>query len=125
MKFNLKSILLANATFSGASGIAMALFHNRLADFIGLSEPVALILIGLGLIVFSVFLFWLKTKANSPAALVNTVIVLDLFWVLGSVFVVVLKPFGLGTAGHVLIGGIAVVVFGFALGQWRYRDKRF
>lgn len=124
MKFNLKSILLANAMFSGMSGVVMVLGHSSLADFIGLSEPLALIIIGLGLIVFSAFLFWLKAKTNPPAGLVATVVIQDGLWVLGSVLILLFKPFGMNYAGHLLIGVVAVVVLGFAVLQWRNRLGR-
>ena len=121
MKLSLKSILLANALFSGISGLILAVFYEKMAVAIDLKTASALVVVGIALLVFSLFLFWLRSKDKPPKALIISVIIQDALWVLGSAIVLLVQPFGLNAAGHGLIAAVAVVVLLFAVLQWKNR----
>ena len=55
--------LRANAIFSGASGILFVLAAGNLSELTGIQPPLAFIIIGIGLMIYSAFLFRLRRSA--------------------------------------------------------------
>lgn len=115
---SLRNALRANAIFSGVSGLLIVLFHNQVLQWLGLGE-VNLLAVGAGLVLFSVYLFWMSNRQNLPRSLVSGVIAGDWAWVLGSVVLLVFKAGIFSSLGVFLIAEVALVVMVFAIWQQR------
>ncbi|MEP4077835.1 hypothetical protein [Haloferula sp.] len=107
---------MANAIFSCVSAVAFLVFHRAIASFIGLEQPLVLLVVGTSLLIFAGGLFRNATreKPNPREALIA--VSLDFAWVLGSVFVLLLNV--LSREGNWAVGMIADVVLVFAILQW-------
>ena len=70
----LRTVLKINALFSLTSGLDAILFNHSLSDLIGISNPIILIYIGLGLILFSVLVFNNAFKKEINAKAIKSVI---------------------------------------------------
>ena len=113
----LKTTLSANAIFSSASGIIMTLSASSLARYMGIINASQLLIVGINLLVFAGFLAWLVKRPSLPKALVWSVIVGDLLWVLLSGAGLAMVPHQLSRAGESLIMLVATIVAGFAMAQ--------
>jgi hypothetical protein len=113
----LRTALLSNAAFSVLSATVFLIAANPLAKLMHLPYPLVLQVIGGGLVVFVGLLLWVA-KHQRPFW-VRTVIIMDATWVVGSAVVLVWDPVGFSIWGIGLILGIALVVAGLALWQWR------
>jgi hypothetical protein len=108
----LRRALLADALVSGAAGIVTSAGATTLAPLLGL--PAGLLL-GAGLVLFpwTAALLWMTRKAAVSAAAVWTVIVLNVAWVVESVWVAlggVVQPTVLGQV-FIAVQALAVLVF--------------
>lgn len=119
----LSNALLANALFSGLSGLVFALDAGFLADFTGINSPFAFVMIGIGLLGFAAYLWQLRKSApDYNASIVWGVIAADLLWVAGSAALLLSDALPLTVAGKWAVGMIADVVLGFAV--WQYFGLR-
>ncbi|MEM7409136.1 MAG: hypothetical protein AAF430_02740 [Myxococcota bacterium] len=120
----LKGALLANAAFSTCSGAASLLFADALGEFLGGIPGSELMGLGVGLLGFAGFVFWLSRRDVVPAALGWGVVAGDVAWVLATVPIVASDALSRG--GDWLALGIADVVLLFAIlqgvGLWRSRS---
>ena len=91
-------------------------------DLVGAGSPALVALTGVGLIGFALFVLMVAglepTRLWRGAAVVS---VADAAWVVATM--VVVSAADLEAGGVAVLGGIAVVVAGFALGQLRLRAK--
>ena len=115
----LSKALLGNALFSGTSGLALALASGAIASFLGLETPAILTGIGIVLILYAPFLYWLAGRDKPDRRLVWLVIELDILWVIGSLVLVFtgLVP-ALTVPGKWAIAIVADVVAVFAIVQY-------
>ena len=113
----LRTILSANAIFSSTSGIIMTLSASSLARFMGIINATQVLIVGINLLVFAGFLLWLAKRPSPPKALVWSVVVGDLLWVLLSGIGLAMVPHQLSRAGEFLILLVAAIVAGFAMAQ--------
>ena len=74
----LRRALQSNGTFSGLSGVVMALAARPLADFIGIDAPVILAGLGIVLFLFGVDLFWVASRPEINRQLAWTAVILDM-----------------------------------------------
>ncbi|RMG69877.1 MAG: hypothetical protein D6711_18710 [Chloroflexi bacterium] len=119
----LKKALRANGIFCTASGLIIALAASPLAAFLGDIPQLALIIVGIGLIPYGMFLLW----ATQPEAVSRNIGVFavtgDLLWVIGSAIILLAGWPALTVAGKWTVGLIAEVVAAFAAVQiyalWR------
>ena len=111
----LKNTLAANAVFSTASGILLAIFPEKFAQFFELENVLVFRIIGVILLFFAGFVF--SQVKNYDVKLVKFIISQDALWVFGSALLLLLQPFGISETGNYMIGGVAVIVLLFAIGQ--------
>ena len=110
----LKSALTANAVFSGLSGVMMILFGERLNSILGVEISWLLLSIGIGLIGFSGYLFFVKSQKVVPATTAWAIVAADIMWVAGSLVVLVNPPSNMEPTGKTLVAGAALIVAIFA-----------
>ena len=119
----LKKALLANAIFSILSGIIFLLFSKEIADLFDLQVNSIFKYIGLTLVFFSATIAYENYKLRRPFVL--WIIVQDLLWVLGSIILVIFKPFAISTSGYFIIIGIAIIVLYMAIIQYKTLNLYF
>lgn len=109
----------ANSIFSGLSGITMLLFAQPINDA---TDIPYLQFLGINLLVFAAFLYWLTRQENLNPLIVGTVIALDFAWVILSWGIIFLDVWTLTTVGAITVGVIADIVLIFGLLQsWGLR----
>jgi len=111
----LKNTLAANATFSAATGTLLALFPERFVEFFEVENALIFRIIGVILLFFAGFVFSQVKKYD--VKLVKFIISQDVLWVLASVLLLLLQPFGISETGNYMIGSVAVIILLFAIGQ--------
>lgn len=116
----LRNILKANALFSLVSGLVLILFPEDTAIKMNLTNNLPLVIIGLGLILFAAIILFISYKKSLNYQFVKSIILQDLLWVLGSIILLIVMPFGISVWGNILISLIAVIVFCFAFLQYKY-----
>ena len=120
----LKGALSANAAFSTLSGATSLLYADTLGEFLGGVPGAELAGLGVGLLGFAGFVFWLSRRPVVPAALGWGVVAGDAAWVLGTIPLVLSDA--LSSGGDWLALAIADVVLLFAIlqgvGLWRSRS---
>jgi hypothetical protein len=108
----LRRALLADALVSAVAGVVMALGSSALAPLLGLPQGL-LLAAGIALFPWTAALLWLVRKPAVPATAVWAVIVLNVLWVVDSVWVALggmYQPNALGQT-FIAVQALAVVVF--------------
>ncbi len=113
----LRTALLANAEFSLISGLVLAVFSGRIADWIGAPRLVVL-LIGIGLVPWGAYLFIASRREVIRRSDAWSAIVGDDAWVTGTLVLVLGFPTALTSAGNAVAVAVAIVVAGFAVVQF-------
>ena len=111
----LQKTLAANATFSTFSGTLLAVFPDKFTEIFEVENTLVFRILGVILLFFAGFVFSQVKEHNDN--LVKFIISQDFLWVVGSALLLLLQPFGISTSGNYMIGGVAALVFLFALGQ--------
>jgi hypothetical protein len=112
----LRLALLANATFSGLSGIIILLARKPLASLLGPVKASDLLGLAISLVLFSAALFWTAKSTHISRSSAWIFVALDLAWVIASATVIFA---GVLTAiGNWIVGSVAEVVLVFALVQF-------
>jgi len=106
----LRRALLADAIFSGVSGVGLTLGAGMLASLLNLPEAL-LRETGLFLIAYAIFVGWLGTRASLAKALVLIVVAGNAAWTLASIWLLFS-----GMVSPNLLGEIAVVAQAIATG---------
>jgi len=119
INFSLRKVLRSNAAFSGFSGLSLSLFPYSIAHWMGATFPDILRYIGIGLVLFSLALWIVSSQKTISKKATRFIILQDWLWVLVSLLILVFQWFGLETSAYSLIGGVAIVVGGFAVLQGR------
>ncbi len=113
---SLQKALVTNAIFSTTSALIMLIFSTAITNLFGLEERLPFLVIGAGLLFFAgTILFEVKRQRTKA---VYWIIIQDVLWVLGSVVLLLLQPFGISMMGNVLIATVALIVLIFAI--WQY-----
>ncbi len=115
----IRRALKANAVFSALSGITLISLAQLVADSFALSNPLILQIIGAGLLFFVLGLLYTATRPTIKRTHVQRIILLDLSWVLASIVLLVVRPFGLNSFAHGEIALVALIVA--SLAYWQYR----
>src|SRR5262245_22833441 len=113
----LRRAIQADGLLGGiGSGVLLILGANPIASFMGLANSLPIIVIGIGLIVWGVALIWLSSRPVIERQFVNTILVANAVWVIGSFIILAADLFGLTTGGRwaVLIVADVVVLFTIA-----------
>lgn len=111
----LQKNLLANALFSLGSGLILCFTANPLAHIFGLANHEEFLFIGGALLLFSSLVF--LAFYNQNKIVVVSIIIQDLLWVFGSIWILVSKPFGIASGGQQIIAVVATIVLFFAVAQ--------
>lgn len=114
---NLKLALRLNAAFSLITGTILILFSHSAASLFDVTQPAPVLLIGIGLLIFSAAVYAVSRQSPIYLIYVFVIIILDIGWVIGSIVVITHGLFEISTAGHFAIASVAVIVSGFALHQ--------
>jgi len=110
----LRRALLLDAAASGAMGLLFLIAAGSLSGLFGLPLPLVRS-VGVFLIPFAAGLLWIATRSYAPAALIRTIVVGNVLWVVASVFLLVsgvVNPTLLGEA-FVLAQAAAVLLFAY------------
>ena len=113
-----RQILLLNASFTAVSAVAMLVARSALAPLFGLSTPLLLDAIAIGLVLYAVALVFVANRSVSREALL-TFAIADGVWVAGSALVLFLFWSELAPVARALVILAALVVDGFAMLQYR------
>ena len=114
-----RTMLKANAIFSGFAGLTFGIFSEAIANEIGMIHTWILPILGIGLICFSITLLVIAKKAVIPKPLAYTIIGSDAAWVLTSLLLLAWFPDYLHATGNWLVFVIAIIVSGFAAMQYQ------
>lgn len=124
---SLKYVLLANGTFSSISGIILLLIPQVISDLLGTTNlmpewvfPIG----GANLVVFGGALYAVAMQTLISKFWVNTAIVLDASWVIGSMIITVLFYNLLSNMALIIISCVAFIVAIFAFLQRHYLNKK-
>jgi hypothetical protein len=122
MKHKLKVYLTVNSIFSAKSGIIMLIFSNGLNIIFGINNSYVFPIIGLNLILFSAFVWFVYRKHLTNRLLVHIISGLDVLWVIGSLLIIFLKLFDLSKTGYIIIGIVGIWI-GF-LGYMQFINNK-
>lgn len=114
--------LRLDGLFSGIGGILAIGFSQPLAALTGIQPPLALIIVGIGLLDYAALLLWASTRPLPPTRIIITAIILNILWIIGSVALLLGGWLPLTVIGKWLIALIAFLVADFAIWQgWALR----
>ena len=120
---NNKKLSLAlkiNAIFSAFNGLAMLFFYEQIAAWMGITDPIFLLVIGIILLGFAALVYKTATATIISDKMVKFIIVQDWLWVVGSALIIAFQAFGINRMGFIVIGVVALMVANFAVFQQRY-----
>lgn len=116
----LKTYLRINSVFSLLTGVIIAHYSGALLVYFNInnvSNQYLFDIIGLNLIVFSLFVWYVSTKQLQNTFLVKLISFLDILWVLGSFVIVVFQLFNLSNSGYITITVVAIWISFLAYNQ--------
>ncbi len=111
----LHTVLRLNAAFSGVFGLVFVLFSGSISDWLGIPSVSALIITGILLIGWEVFVLQLVRQPEIEGIGVWMVIFGDLAWVLGSIALLIGRWLPLTKPGVWFVAVIADIVLVFAV----------
>lgn len=111
----MRKALLINAVFSCMSGIILILFHIPVSNLFEIESGSPFWIVGVALIFFSLTIF-IEIKRQRRIAIL-WIIVQDFLWVIGSLIILIARPFGISSIGNYLIAIIACAVLAIAINQ--------
>jgi hypothetical protein len=120
----LKQYLTINAAFSAISGLIMLLFVRQLNELFGINNYYIFPVIGVNLLFFSAFVFFVSVKQLSNKGLVTTITILDLFWVVVSFVILAFGLFDISKTGNILIGIVAIWIAFLAYKQFKHNRQK-
>ena len=119
----LQKALKVNAIFSSISGVIMILLNKQLANLFGVLNNIPFWIIGLVLVYFALTICYEIKKQRRIA--IMWIVIQDVSWVLGSVFLLIFNPFEITYTGNLIIGIIALIVLFMAINQLIALKKHF
>lgn len=119
----LQVALLRNALFSGLSGVLLVLFNSRITDAFALyGNKEIFVVIGWLLLFFTATIAYEFVQQRHNW--VMWIIIQDLLWVLGSIVLLLLRPFGISAVGNVAITVVACIVAFMGYSQYMALHER-
>ena len=113
----LRRSLQGNAWFSSLSGLLFIVASEPIASFLGIAVPWVISLLGLGLILYAVWLLMIARRPRLDQREVWIAIGLDAAWVLSSALLLIADLASLTLAGKWAVGIVADLVAIFAVLQ--------
>lgn len=120
----LKRYLLINSCFSLFTGILMLILTQQLNMFFDITNSWVFRIIGLNLVLFSLFVLFVALSKPIKQLLVKIIISLDALWVIGSISIIVFRLFQLSPIGYLLIGIIALLIGFLAFKQYQHYPQK-
>lgn len=126
----LRRALQADTVVSGLSGLLALIDASLVANLLGFSSAAAtrnVMLLGLGLLAWAAFAFWISTRPKLSRGLVFTIIEGNLLWVVGSAILLMAGWLPFSTSGKWTVAIVADMVGLLAVLQyvgWRRLIKR-
>jgi hypothetical protein len=114
----LRNALYGNSIFCSTSGLAFAVFSGPIADFLGLSASWIILVLGIGLLLYGLEVFWFARKDSINQGFAKFVISADIVWVLGSLSLIFTNLVAFTSPGKWAIAIIADIVLVFAIAQY-------
>jgi hypothetical protein len=114
-----RRVLWGNAIFSGVSGGLFSLASTIVAAFLGVDAPLAVTIIGIGLLAYAALIVWYVTRPTISWVIVLCAAIADTVWVLLSVALLVTNVITLSSAGVWAVVVVALIVGGFAVAQYQ------
>jgi hypothetical protein len=123
----LKRVLFANTAFSTLSSIICLVAAPDIADFIGLTNAVPIIVLAVLLLIFAFDVYLIARRTPIQKSKATLALVADFIWVVASAILLIADPFSFTTQGRWVILIIADVVAVFAIlefvGLWTERTS--
>ncbi len=121
----LKFALTGNAGFSLLCGFLLTLAPRSIAGVFQSTNYIPFLVIGLGLLYFAyTIIVEIKPQRRNK---VLWIIAQDLLWVIGSLAVLLTRPFDISAVGYNWIAWIAAIVLSFgllqAVGWWQTKNR--
>jgi ribosome-associated toxin RatA of RatAB toxin-antitoxin module len=113
----LKYALRFNAVFSLITGLLLMLASSQTADLFAVQSNWLFLILGISLIFFAVVVYAVSSQKPIHPLYSLIITILDVIWVLASIVIILLNPFGISEMGNVLVGLVALVVFFIAIAQ--------
>jgi len=110
----LRRSLQGNAWFSGLSGLLFLVAGRPIASGLGIEAPWVIRTLGLGLLLYALWLLLCARRPVPDRREVWAAIALDTVWVLGSALLLIANPIPLTLAGKWAVGIVADLVATFA-----------
>ena len=117
-------VLRANATFSAGSGLALLLFAEPIAGFMGGFPAVINQVFGVGLLLFAADVLWTSSRKALSAPLVKMICAADISWVVATPVAMLVFRDHLSLWGQMLLIDVALVVAALAFLQLRFLLRR-
>lgn len=114
----LRRVLLTNSLFSAISGSVVAALANPIAEFMGLSSAVPLMLVALALLPFAFGVYRVATQEVLQKSFVRIIFFMDVAWVVASLVLLATNALALTTAGNWAVLIVADAVMLFAIGEY-------
>lgn len=114
-----QDIIIANGIFSSLSGLVVLFLTVPTAYILGIEPSIYLKIIGGNLVLFGTFLIYLYRKTAINGTMLKIIIALDWLWVVGSIILIFLNPYGLSDSGKLIVTILAMIVLIFAVLQIR------
>ncbi len=111
----LRRALQIDGLFSMSGGLVAIVGAGTISAFMGLSNPIPLLIIGVGVFVYGLGVFREASRVAVSPRIAALGIVLNLVWVLTSLVLLIAAPFQLTTAGRWVILILAVLVGDFGI----------
>lgn len=113
----LRNALRGNAIFCALSGLVVLLAAQALAPFTGIDNPAVFVVLGIILLPYAAFLFWVSAQETINRTFGRTAVILDVAWVIGSIIILAGNFLPLTVAGKWTIALLADAVAIFAIVQ--------
>lgn len=111
----LHKILLVDSLSAGAAGIAFVVASGPLANFMGVANPLALVMIGILFVVFAAAVYAVAARESISRRAAWIIFALNVIYVVGSGIILLTDAFGLSTEGRWLVLILADLVTVFAI----------
>lgn len=115
--------LKINAIFSTINAILMVLFNKELQTAFGFENGYVFPVVAANLLFFAAIIIWVCSSQLSNKVWIYLITGLDALWVLGSLSLMLFKPFGLTHKGYLIIGIVAGIVAFFGWKQFKNSPK--
>lgn len=108
-------VLLSNATFGVVSALICLLWAQPLAVGLGLTQPVIVTVLGVGLLLFAAEVAWIAIRTPEDRRALTIIFALDVAWVIASAIILLGGWLPLTPAGTWTIIVVADIVAVFAV----------